>query len=267
MKIVYSIPSLKVHAKIALVKFKKQSKLAPIGLFATGNLNENTARFYTDHILMTAHKEMLKDLEKAFHLLATIKKNPKKYKIDFKHLLVAKFNLREKFIALIDNEIQNHKKGLSSGITIKLNNLEEKSLIEKLYEASKSGVKIQLIVRGICCLVPGIPGMSETISVRRIVDRNLEHGRIFVFDNNGDPLIYMGSADWMNRNIYNRIEVCFPIYDPNLKKELLDILDFQLEDNVKAVWIGSALQNIPVRNDKILVRSQEKIYEYLSEKA
>lgn len=267
VKIVYSIPSLKVHAKIALVKFKKQSKLAPIGLFATGNLNENTARFYTDHILMTAHKEMLKDLEKAFHLLATIKKNPKKYKIDFKHLLVAKFNLREKFIALIDNEIQNHKKGLSSGITIKLNNLEEKSLIEKLYEASKSGVKIQLIVRGICCLVPGIPGMSETISVRRIVDRNLEHGRIFVFDNNGDPLIYMGSADWMNRNIYNRIEVCFPIYDPNLKKELLDILEFQLEDNVKAVWIGSALQNIPVRNDKTLVRSQEKIYEYLSEKA
>lgn len=267
VKIVYSIPSLKVHAKIAFVKFKKQSKLPAIGLFATGNLNENTARFYTDHILMTANKELLKDLEKAFHLLATIKKNPKKYKIDFKCLLVAKFNMREKFLALIDNEIQNHKKGLSSGITIKLNNLEEKSLIEKLYEASRSGVKIQLIVRGICCLIPGIPDMSETITVRRIVDRNLEHGRIFVFDNNDNPLVYMGSADWMNRNIYNRIEVCFPIYDPSLKKEMLAILDIQLKDNVKAVLIGPVLQNIPVRNDEALVRSQEKIYKYLSEKA
>lgn len=267
VKIVHSIPSLKVHAKIALVKFKKQSKLQDIGLFATGNLNENTARFYTDHILMTANKEMLKDLEKTFLLLASIKKNPKKYKIDFKCLLVAKFNLREKFITLIDNEIRNHKKGLSSGITIKLNNLEEKSLIEKLYEASNAGVKIQLIVRGICCLIPGIPGMSQTISVRRIVDRNLEHGRIFVFDNNGDPLVYMGSADWMNRNIYNRIEVCFPIYDQNLKKEMLDILDFQLEDNVKAVLLDAALQNIPVRNDEIPVRSQVKIYDYLSQKA
>lgn len=267
VKIVHSIPSLKVHAKIALVKFKKQSKLPSIGLLATGNLNENTARFYTDHILMTAHKEMLKDLEKTFLLLATIKKNPKRYKMDFKHLLVAKFNLREKFIKLIDNEIQNKRKGLAAGITIKLNNLEEKSLIEKLYEASNAGVKIQLIVRGICCLVPGIPGRSENITVRRIVDRYLEHGRIFVFENNGNPLLFMGSADWMNRNIYHRIEVCFPVYEPILKEEMLDILKIQLDDNVKASLLGASLENIPVRNEKEPTRSQEKIHEYLKRKS
>ncbi|TPD69935.1 polyphosphate kinase 1 [Flavobacterium microcysteis] len=267
VRIVHSIPSLKVHAKIALVKFKKQSKLPSIGLLATGNLNENTARFYTDHILMTANKEMLKDLEKTFLLLATIKKNPKKYKMDFKHLLVAKFNLREKFIKLIDNEIQNKRKGLDAGIIIKLNNLEEKSLIEKLYEASNAGVKIQLMIRGICCLVPGIPGRSENISVRRIVDRYLEHGRIFVFENNGSPLLFMGSADWMNRNIYNRIEVCFPIYDPILKEQMLDILNIQLEDNTKASLLGTSLENIPVRNEKEPIRSQDKIYDYLKRKA
>jgi len=267
VRIVHSIPSLKVHAKIALVKFKRQSKLPSIGLLATGNLNENTARFYTDHILMTANREMLKDLEKTFLLLATIKKNPKKYKMDFKHLLVAKFNLREKFIKLIDNEIQNKKKGLDAGIIIKLNNLEEKSLIEKLYEASKAGVKIQLMIRGICCLVPGISGRSENISVRRIVDRYLEHGRIFVFENNGNPLLFMGSADWMNRNIYNRIEVCFPVYDPILKEQMLDILKIQLEDNTKASLLGTSLENIPVRNEKELLRSQEEIYNYLKRKA
>ncbi len=266
VKIVYSIPSLKVHAKIAFIKFKKRSKLQSLGLFATGNLNENTARFYTDHILMTANKEMLKDLEKTFHLLTTIKKNPKRYKIDFKHLLVAKFNLKDKFSNLIDKEIQNKKKGLESGIIIKINNLEEKSLIEKLYEASAAGVKIELIVRGICCLIPGVSGMSETISVRRIVDRNLEHGRIFVFNNNGNPQIYMGSADWMNRNIYHRIEVCFPIYDTNLKNEILEILQYQLEDNSKAVIVDQKLQNKPITDRKVEVRSQDKIYQYLLEK-
>ncbi|PZQ78372.1 MAG: polyphosphate kinase 1, partial [Flavobacterium johnsoniae] len=196
-----------------------------------------------------------------------IKKNPKRYKMDFKHLLVAKFNLREKFIKLIDNEIQNKRKGLAAGITIKLNNLEEKSLIEKLHEASNAGVKIQLIVRGICCLVPGIPGRSENITVRRIVDRYLEHGRIFVFENNGNPLLFMGSADWMNRNIYHRIEVCFPVYDPILKEEMLDILKIQLDDNVKASLLGVSLENIPVRNEKELTRSQEKIHEYLKRKS
>ena len=216
---------------------------------------------------MTAHKEMLKDLEKTFLLLATIKKNPKRYKMDFKHLLVAKFNLREKFIKLIDNEIQNKRKGLAAGITIKLNNLEEKSLIEKLYETSNAGVKIQLIVRGICCLVPEIPGRSENITVRRIVDRYLEHGRIFVFENNGNPLLFMGSADWMNRNIYHRIEVCFPVYDPILKEEMLDILKIQLDDNVKASLLGASLENIPVRNEKEPTRSQEKIHEYLKRKS
>lgn len=266
VKIVHSIPSLKVHAKIALVKFKKQSKLPSIGLLATGNLNENTARFYTDHILMTAHKEMLKDLEKTFLLLATIKK----IRRDTKWILsicswlnsICGKNLSNSLITKSKTKkrtcCRNHHQAEQSG---------RKSLIEKLHEASNAGVKIQLIVRGICCLVPGIPGRSENITVRRIVDRYLEHGRIFVFENNGNPLLFMGSADWMNRNIYHRIEVCFPVYDPILKEEMLDILKIQLDDNVKASLLGVSLENIPVRNEKELTRSQEKIHEYLKRKS
>lgn len=263
VKIIYSVPSLKVHAKIALVRFKKDSTVTALGLFATGNLNESTARFYTDHILMTAHSGMLRDLQKTFDILIHIKKIPKPEKVSLKHLLVAKFNLRDRFIALIDNEITNCKNGLASGITIKLNNLEEHLLIEKLYEASTAGVVINLIIRGICCLVPGISGMSENITVKRIVDRYLEHGRIFVFNNNNDPLVYMGSADWMNRNIYHRIEVCFPLYDPDIKKQLLDILNLQVQDNVKAVLIDHTLKNCPIDKADKAVRSQEEIYKYL----
>lgn len=266
VKIIYSIPSLKVHAKIALVKFKKEGKAPAVGLFATGNLNENTARFYTDHILMTANSAMLRDLEKTFKLLVNIKKIPKANKVNFKHLLVARFNLRDKFMALIDVEIQNKKKGLDAGITIKLNNLEEKTLIKKLYEASDAGVKINLIVRGICCLIPDVPRLSENIIVRRIVDKHLEHGRIFLFHNNNNPLLFMGSADWMNRNIYHRIEVCFPVYDENIKKEIIEMLELQLSDNCKAVLLDDALQNIPILESKPLIRSQDAIQEYLSKK-
>lgn len=153
--------------------------------------------------------------------------------IDFKHLLVAQFNLQQRFLDLIQREIDHAKNGLVSGITIKLNNLEEQVLIAKLYEASKAGVEVKLIIRGICCLVPGKAGLSENISVTRIVDRYLEHGRIFVFENNGNPEVFMGSADWMNRNIYSRIEVCFPVYDEELKELLLRIINLQLNDNVQ----------------------------------
>ena len=263
VKIIYSVSSLKVHAKIALVRFRKDNKINALGLFATGNLNESTARFYTDHIMMTAHTGMLKDLQKTFDILVHIKRIPKPEKVNFKHLLVAKFNLRDRFIGLIDNEIKNSKKGLPSGITIKLNNLEEQVLIKKLYEASIAGVTVNLIVRGVCCLVPGVIGMSDNITVRRIVDRYLEHGRVFVFNNNNDPLVYMGSADWMNRNIYHRIEVCFPVYDTEVKKQVIDIIDLQLRDNVKALLIDSTLKNTPpALSDKVL-RSQDAIYEYL----
>jgi polyphosphate kinase len=248
--IIHSVPSLKVHAKIALVKFRKGHDIKAIGLLATGNLNESTARFYTDHILLTAHTGMMKELREVFRFLGKKKKpdpgEAKFYK--FKHLLVAQFNLRDTFIELIDREIYNQKNGLAARITIKLNNLEEEVLINKLYEASAAGVKIDLIVRGICRLVPGIKGVSGTITVKRIIDRYLEHGRVFIFHNNGNEEVYLGSADWMNRNIYRRIEVCFPVYNEQIKKELQRLVLLQLKDS----------------NEPGEARSQQKIYEYLS---
>jgi polyphosphate kinase len=201
---------------------------------ATGNLNEITARFYTDQILLTAHQPMLKELEALFGFLSKNKKAPAaEDMINFEHLLVAQFNLQQRFLELIEREIEHARNGGHAGITIKLNNLEERTLITKLYEASQAGVRIKLIVRGICCLMPGLAGLSENISVTRIVGRYLEHGRIFLFENNGSQEIYMGSADWMNRNIYSRIEVCFPVYDQQLQHLLIKIINLQLNDNVQ----------------------------------
>lgn len=262
IKIIYSIPNLKVHAKIALVKKRQQNRLTYIGLFATGNLNESTALFYTDHILLTANKAMLAELEMVFMFLAKRRKPVDNDVIDFKHLLVAQFNLQQKFLQLIDNEINNAKQGLPCGITIKLNNLEERVLISKLYEASNAGVKISLIVRSICCLVPGVKGMSENITIRRIVDRYLEHGRIFIFNNNNNEVIYLGSSDWMNRNIYRRIEVCFPLYDEALKKEIKQVIGLQLVDDTAAVMLDAALTNVPITHKENNIRSQDAIYNY-----
>ncbi|RZL18665.1 MAG: polyphosphate kinase 1 [Pedobacter sp.] len=232
VNIIYSNLDLKVHAKVALVKRTEGGEKVSLGLLATGNLNEITSRFYTDQVLLTANQALLGELSELFLFLATNKKAPSLgEKGIFRNLLVAQFNLQERFLALIEREIQNANAGLSSGITIKLNNLEEQKLIKKLYEASGAGVRIKLIVRGICCLNPGVAGLSEHITVKRIVDRYLEHSRIFQFDNNGNPEVFMGSADWMNRNIYGRIEVCFPIYDSKIKGVIMQILNLQLMDN------------------------------------
>jgi polyphosphate kinase len=264
VKIVYSAPSLKVHAKIALVKRKKNKRIAYVGLLATGNMNESTARFYTDHILFTAHPEILREMELLFIFLGHGKKAGNPGLIEFKQILVAQFNLQQRFLQLIDREINNARQGLEAAITIKMNNLEEKVLIGKLYEASGAGVKIRMIVRSICCLKPGVPGLSDHISIIRIVDRYLEHGRVFVFHNNGTPEVYMGSADWMNRNIYRRIEVCFPVYDEAIKQQMLDLLQLQLNDNGQAVIIDKDLNNVPAPQNGTVLRSQEAIYHLLA---
>ncbi len=263
VKIIHSVNALKVHAKLALVKRKHETH-SYLGLLATGNLNEGTARFYTDHILLTAHPAMLKEAELLFGFLSKKKKPEKIDVMRFEHLLVAQFNLQNRFIELIDREIGHAQNGLPAGITIKLNNLEEEVLINKLYEASNAGITVNLVVRSICRLVPGIPGQSENIRIKRIVDRYLEHGRVFIFRNNGQPEVFMGSADWMNRNIYRRIEVCFPIYHEELKQQLTDILALQWEDTVQAVWIDEQLHNVPVTTLPGGIRSQEAIYQYLN---
>ena len=267
VKVIYSIPKLKVHAKIALVKKGTGKDAVSVGLLSTGNMNESTARFYTDHVLLTAHKDMLREVELLFLFLANRKKPAKEDHLRFQHLLVAQFNLQQQFIACIDREIVHARAGATAAIIIKLNNLEEQTLISKLYEASQAGVQVQLIVRSICCLVPGVPGMSEHITIKRIVGRYLEHGRIFAFHNNGDTRLYMGSADWMNRNIYTRIEVCFPVYDSAIKEEMLQLLRLQLDDNVQAVWIDGQLRNVPVEQaGGPAVDSQSAIYELLKNK-
>ena len=265
IKVLYSIPNLKVHAKVALVKRKEQGKYLYYGLLSTGNLNENTATVYSDHNLLTANQDILYDLANVFRMLSSRKSMSRNTVIHFSHLLVARFNLAKAFLDLIDQEIQNAKKGLPASITIKLNNLEEKTMISRLYEAGEAGVKVNLIVRGICCLIPGIKKMSENISIRRIVDRYLEHSRVFIFHNNGDESIYLGSADWMNRNIHNRIEVCFPVYDPELKQEIKDIINIQIEDDTSAVLLDNKLQNIAIKRNKG-IRAQEAIYNYCKSK-
>ena len=266
-RIIYSVTALKVHAKIALVKLRAGSRTLYRGLLATGNFNENTARFYTDHILLTGNHGLLREMELLFIFLSK-KQNPDSTKVKpFDNLLVAQFNLQERFMELIDNEISNQQKGLPAFITIKMNNLEEEKLISKLYEASNAGVKIHLIARSICRLIPGITGQSENITVSRIVDRYLEHGRVFVFGNSGNTQVYMGSADWMNRNIYHRIEVCFPIYDEAIKQEVLQLIDLQIRDNAQAVYLDTQLNNIPVKQDTPVIRSQQEIYQYLQQKS
>lgn len=265
--IIYSITALKVHAKVALVKRRINDRIKYYGLLATGNFNENTAAFYTDHILMTANGAILREIELLFIFLAKREKPKSADLIKFDHLLVAQFNLRQRFLDMIDREIVNVKQGLPASIIIKLNNLEEHTLISKLYEASQAGVKISLIVRSICCLIPGVKGMSENITIKRIVDRYLEHGRAFIFHNNGNPEVYMGSSDWMNRNIYRRIEVCFPIYDEQIKAEITNIINLQLQDNVQAVMLNEHLENVPIAVTEPAIQSQREVYNYLSKQA
>src|SRR6188474_896798 len=264
VKIINSIPGLKVHAKIALVKRYEDGNMNNYSLLATGNFNETTGRFYTDHVFFTSAKEFSDELQQLFLYLQSRLQPEEVEKLKLKHLLVSQFNMVKRFSKMIDREIENAKAGSPAHIIIKVNNLQEREMIEKLYEASNAGVKVDLIVRSICCVAPGIVGQSENITIRRIVDRYLEHARIFMFYNNGDPEFYMGSADWMSRNLYSRVEVIFPIYDEKLKKQINDILQLQLKDTKKAVFFRADLSNerILTVSGKPLA-SQEATYEYV----
>ena len=262
--IIYSMPGVKVHAKVALVRrrhpgLKKKDKPQAFAYFSTGNFNEVTATIYTDQGLFTAHAGLANELADVFRFLK--KQTPVEH---LKHLLVAPFNLQTRYLALIDREIQAARQGQEARLTIKLNGLEEQTMIDKLYEANQAGVRVTLLIRGICCLVPDVPGLSEGMVVVRLVDQHLEHSRVAVFHNGGQPAIYLASADWMNRNLYHRIEVGFPIYDPRLQQELLKLIDLQLHDTAKARRIDEHGQNqpIPTRNEPA-IRAQVAMYEWL----
>lgn len=260
IRIIYSIPKLKVHAKIALVIRKKGSKHGDQAYLGTGNFNEKTARLYCDHGLFTSNPEVVKEVKDLYKHLEDQKIRPK-----FKHVMVPGFNMVTSFLKLINKEIENAKAGKIGYILLKMNGLQDGEMVDSLYKASEAGVKIDLIIRGVCTLKPGQP-YSKNIRVIRIVDRYLEHSRVYVFLNNGEHQIYLGSADWMKRNLRRRVECVFPVYDPELKKELLDVLNIQLSDNVKACEIDEHLINNRIITKGPDIRAQTAIYEYFKNK-
>lgn len=263
VRVHYSFPGVKVHSKLALVRRVENEQPKLYAYLGTGNFHEETAKIYSDFSLFTADPRLTTEVSNVFSYLENIKP-PKQ---EFEHLLVGKFNLRPALYRLIDNEIQAAKRRKPASMILKINSLEDKDIVAKLYEASKAGVKIKLIVRGICCLVPGLKGLSDNIEVISIVDRFLEHARVFVFHNGGDERIFLSSADWMERNLSYRIETTFPVYDADLKREIKELLALQLNDNVKARIIDRYDQNEYRRsNTDIPVRAQLETYFYFKRK-
>ncbi len=260
IKIIYSIPGLKVHAKVALVRRRglNGEKIPSYAYISTGNFNEKTATLYADCGLFTCRKEIVNDLYNLFRTLQG-KEDPK-----FTTLLVARFNLIPELNRLIDREISLADQGKGGRIILKMNALQDPAMIDRLYEASEHGVQIDLIVRGICCLIPE-QSYSRNIRVTRIVDSFLEHARIWYFGNEGHPKVYMGSPDWMRRNLYRRIEAVTPILDPDLRASLIEMLHIQLADNQKACWVDDKLQNVFKKraSGTPAVRAQYDFYEWL----
>ena len=265
IRIIYSIPKLKVHAKVALVLRKDAAghKLTSYAYISTGNFNEKTATLYADSGLFTSNAIIVNDLHNLFRTLQGKQKTPV-----FHRLLVARFNLIPELNGLIDREIALAKAGKKGRIILKMNALQDPVMISRLYEASEAGVEIDLIVRGICCLIPG-QVYSQHIRVTRIVDTFLEHARVWYFGNDGKPRLFLGSPDWMRRNLYRRIEAVVPILDSTLRQELTDMLEIQLTDKRKACFIDAQQRNCwkSAHPQKEKIRSQYTFYEYLKQKA
>jgi len=261
VKLIFGVPGLKVHSKICIIEREEAEGLKRYGFISTGNFNESTANIYTDYTLFTAHTPILKELNKVFDFFETT------YKINkYKHLVVSPHYTKTVFKNLINQEIKNAQEGKEAFIKIKMNSITSYKMIDKLYEASNAGVKIQMIVRGVCCLIPGVPGMSENIEAISVVDKFLEHTRVFIFGNNGDSKIYISSADWMTRNLDYRVEVGCPIYDKDIKQELLDTFDISWKDNLKARVYSDKQDNAYRENREEEVRSQFALYDYYQQK-
>jgi len=266
VRIIYSHPNIKVHSKIALIKRKNNSKEL-FAILSTGNFNEVTAQFYTDHVLMTSDQQITKELMQLFKFLELTNVIDHNKKIKFEALLVSKFNMIPVLDRLIDREIEKAQNGEPALIRIKVNNLEEPYVIDQLYRASQAGVELQLLVRSICCLVPGISGESDNIKVKRIVDRFLEHSRILIFGADKNPEVYIGSADLMTRNLRHRIEVMVCIKNEACKNELLNYFEIQWNDNDKAVILLPGLvQKKEDDNGNIKNNAQQNIYNFLAAK-
>ena len=259
IELIFGIKGLKVHSKICVIERIEEGKLKRYGIISTGNFNESTARIYTDVTLLTSHQQILKDVSKIFDFFDV---NFRLHR--YKHLIVSPHYSRSRFYKLIDREITNAKVGKETYIKLKMNSLSDFAMIDKLYEASRAGVKIQLIVRGICSLIPGIKGMSENIEAISIVDNYLEHTRLFIFGNAGNPEVYISSADFMTRNLDGRVEVTCPIYDEDIKNELIDSFNVGWKGNVKARFQSEKMDNkYRVRSEKEpIFRAQLESYNF-----
>ncbi|AXR05517.1 polyphosphate kinase 1 [Salinimonas sediminis] len=261
IRVVLGVPTLKIHSKLCLVTREERGSLVHYAHFGTGNFNEKTAKIYTDYSLFTRNQELAEEAVAVFDL---IQYPYRRYK--FHHLQISPLNARTKIQSLIRQEIQHLKEGRPARITFKINNLVDKELIDDLYRASQAGMEIRGIVRGMCSLVPGLPGISDNIDIISVVDRFLEHPRVMIFEGGGDRKVFISSADWMMRNMDNRIEVGCPIYDKRLQQRIVDMTEMQFQDTLKARIIDKDQTNRYVRRgNRKKLRSQVEIYDYLKQ--
>ncbi|ROV61093.1 polyphosphate kinase 1 [Vibrio ponticus] len=259
VQVIFGTPGLKIHSKLLLINRREGDEIVRYAHIGTGNFHEKNARIYTDFSLLTADPEIANEVRNVFGYI----ENPYR-PVKFNQLIVSPRNSRSQLYRLIDAEIANAKLGKKAQITLKANNLVDKGLINKLYGASTFGVKIRMVIRGMCALVPGVEGVSDNITIISIVDRFLEHPRVLITYNDGNPQVYISSADWMTRNIDHRVEVGAPVRDPRLKQRIIDIVNLHFIDTVKARWIDKEMSNNYVaRGNRKKVRSQLAIYDYL----
>ncbi len=262
VRVIQSIPGYKVHAKLLLIRRKEGVRNVYYAGIGTGNFNETTARVYTDISILTSAKEIAADVNSVFHLFESIYNAPR-----FSKLIVAPFHMRTQYLKLLSNEIKNANAGKDAWVILKLNNLTDSKIIKKLYEAAEAGVKIKLIIRGICTLNPNLPNLGGNIEAITIVGRFLEHSRVIVFANDGKELFFISSADWMERNFDGRIEVACPVYDRELQRELMTLLQIQLRDNTKARQITATRTNQYVKgNPNLKLNSQFETYKFFKDK-
>jgi polyphosphate kinase len=257
-QVIFGVPGLKVHAKVGLILREEKGKLTRYAFLGTGNLNEDTGTIYSDHCLFTTDRRLTREVDAVFDFLQDNYRVP-----SFKHLVVAPFTFRQQMVELVQKEIDNAKNGGKAEINLKLNNLTDPDMIGLLYDAADAGVQVQLNVRGMYSLLPQTLEHQKNIEGIGIIDRLLEHTRIFVFHNGGDEKVFLSSGDWMTRNLDRRVEVTFPVYDKDLQRELKSFLDIQWRDNTKARVLDTALTNRYRPRRGTLVRAQSAFYEYI----
>jgi polyphosphate kinase len=260
-QVVFGVPGLKVHAKIGLILRQEKGKIARYAFLGTGNLNEDTAKLYSDHCLFTTDRRLTREVDAVFEFLQDNYRVP-----TFKHLVVAPFTFRERMVELVLAETKNAQKGKKATIDLKLNNLTDPDMIGLLYEAAEAGVKVRLNVRGMYSALPHTLEQQKNIEAIAIIDRLLEHTRIFVFHNGGEEKVFLSSGDWMTRNLDRRVEVVFPIYDADLRRELKALLEIQWQDNVKARILRAEMTNQYRPRKGKAVRAQMAFYDYLRAK-